>query len=82
MSQIKSKKQRKIEIMRKDLLRHPGKMEKKTETSVNEAASSAAQIDLNEDNAGDLMTLMDRYHNGEIDQTTYEAKKRQLLGLS
>jgi hypothetical protein len=82
MSQIKSKKQRKIEIMRKNLLKHPGKMEKKTETSVNEAASSAAQIALDEENAGDLMTLMDQYHNGEIDQTTYEAKKRQLLGLS
>ena len=82
MSKMKSKKQRKIEIMRKELLTHPGKVEKKTETSVNEAATNAAQIDLNENNAGDLMTLMDRYHNGEIDQTTHEAKKRQLLGLS
>jgi hypothetical protein len=82
MSQIKSKKQLKIEIMRKDLLKHPGKMEKKTETSVNEAASSAAQIDLNEDNAGDLMTLMDQYRDGKIDKAAYKAQKRQLLGLS
>jgi hypothetical protein len=81
MSQIKSKKQRKIEIIRKELLMHPGKVEKKTETSVNEAASNAAQIDLNENNAGDLMTLMDQYRDGKIDKAAYEAQKRRLLGL-